>query len=151
MLSVGPGPSENILTTPFDYHVCNNQDLVASAQQLLLCSMDICPFARERFVSPSNLEIELHYFLGDRVLDSYLGMASDLSRSAIAVGPSPDLRLGVRRVDVGIGGVGDRGDDNAHNGTEAEENDSAAQYLSEWELEDLEQKLDEMRRDVEWM
>ena len=35
---------------------------------------------------------------------------------------------------------------------DGEENgDSAAQFLTELDLEELEQRLEEMRRDIEWM
>lgn len=83
-----------------------------------------------------------------RVLESYLSLAADVGRGAIPIGPSPDLRV---RVGGGGGRPSQEGRQEGEGEEEEEDGDSAAQYLTELDLEELEQRLEEMRRDVEWM
>ena len=75
-----------------------------------------------------------------------MGLSADLSRAALAIGPSPALQLSLER-----SAEEDQEDDDFATQEDEEEEDSAAQHMSEWDVEELERALDQMHRDVEWM
>ena len=141
-----------------------DEDIVSAAKGLLASAMELSAAARDMYTHLASLYDDplgandcTDMFI--RLLESYLSLAADLGRGAIPIGPSPDLRVRV------AGGGGRRRQQKAQGQEEEEEEadegqdekeeeddgDSAAQFLTELDLEELEQRLDEMRRDVEWM
>jgi len=78
-----------------------------------------------------------------------VGLSADLSRAALAIGPSPALQLSRERSAASL--EEDQEDDDFATQEDEEEEDSAAQHMSEWDVEELERALDQMHRDVEWM